>query len=239
LKIWGMTPVSVPSGREALGKLAEHHFDVVLIDMQMPEMDGITLAHKIHQTSQVPLILLSSVGEAVVGEEASLFRSQIPKPIKQSLLLDALRQAAGADDKKMQKAPDKRYDQEMASRHPLRILLAEDNSVNQKVGQLMLARLGYHADLAGNGLEALQAVDKAPYDLILMDIQMPEMDGARATRTLRKKLGDKCPFIVALTAEALDGDRERFLSMGFDGYLSKPLGSDELQNMLRTVKLKN
>jgi CheY-like chemotaxis protein len=123
----------------------------------------------------------------------------------------------------------------MATRHSLRILLAEDNSVNQQVGLLMLSRLGYHADLARDGQQVLHAVEKTQYDLILMDIQMPNMDGIDAARLIRKKLGAKCPSIFALTAEALEGDKQRFLGLGFDGYLSKPLLTHTLQDTLRAV----
>jgi CheY-like chemotaxis protein len=123
----------------------------------------------------------------------------------------------------------------MALKNPLRILLAEDNPINQKVGLLMLSKLGYEADLARNGREAVKATERADYDLILMDIQMPEMDGVTAMRLLRDKHGDDCPFIVALTAEAMEGDREKFLSLGFNAYLSKPLRSEPLQEVLRIV----
>jgi signal transduction histidine kinase/CheY-like chemotaxis protein len=236
LKAWGMTTVSVASGRDALAKLAEAKFDVVLLDLQMPGMDGVTLAREIRKSSEVPLILLSSSGEVEVGEAGNLFQHQIPKPIKQSVLRDVLEQVTGATREK-KKSVTRQFDHDLGDRQPLRILLAEDNSVNQKVGTMMLARVGYRADLAGNGLQVLEAVDKAPYDLILMDVQMPEMDGIEATRRLREKLGDRCPFISALTAEALEGDRERFLGLGFDGYLSKPLSPEKLQTVLQEVSL--
>jgi CheY-like chemotaxis protein len=123
----------------------------------------------------------------------------------------------------------------MAARHSLRILLAEDNTVNQQVGLLMLSRLGYKADLARDGQQALHAVEKGQYDLILMDIQMPNLNGIDAARIIREKLGVKCPVIFALTAEALEGDKQRFLGLGFDGYLSKPLQIHTLQETLKTV----
>ena len=126
----------------------------------------------------------------------------------------------------------------MGSTFPLRILLAEDNPVNQKVGLLMLSRLGYEADLAVNGLKALEAIEKKGYDLVLMDIQMPEMNGIEASRLSRERLGAECPIIVALTAEALQDDRERFLRAGFDGYLSKPLQAHKLEQMLKDLQLR-
>ena len=236
LKIWRMVPTSVSNGHEALKILAEQKFDVALIDLQMPEMDGIVLSREICKQAHPPLILLSSSGEIIVGEEASFFQFQIPKPIKHSHLYNALLKITGVERKQPQAVQAKQFDSELAAKHPLRILLAEDNTVNQKVGLLMLSRLGYTADLALNGFQAVEAIEKAPYDLILMDIQMPEMNGIDATALVRKKLGAKCPTIFALTAEALEGDQEKFLNLGFDGYLSKPLQVPGLQDMLKTVK---
>jgi len=232
LKAWGMAVTVASSGREALEKMDGRNFDVILLDFQMPEMDGIALAREIRKKTQTALILLSSSGDVETGEVGSLFRFQIPKPIKQSLLFDALQQVAGRADTAKRKSMVKQFDQAMAQRNPLRILLAEDNSVNQKVGLLMLSNLGYRADIVDNGLQVLEAVKKVGYDLIFMDIQMPEMDGIEATRRLRQDLGEKCPYIVALTANALEGDREKFLGMGFDDYLSKPLSPERLRSAL-------
>ncbi len=235
LKAWGMFSASASSGPEALEKMGGNVFDVVLLDLQMPDMDGITLAREIRKSSDVPLILLSSTGDREIGETGDLFAFQILKPIKQSLLFDALSEISGIKRKSTRKTVAKRFDSGMAARHPLRILLAEDNAINQKVGLIMLAKLGYKPDLVVNGREAVAAADKTRYDLILMDVQMPEMGGVEATRLLREKFDENCPFIVALTAEALEGDRERFLALGFAGYLSKPLRPQDLQEMLRMV----
>jgi CheY-like chemotaxis protein len=231
-----MTPTSAHSGHEALEKLAKRNFDVVLIDLQMPEMDGITLAREIHKQIQTPLILLSSSGEIALGEEASLFQFQIPKPIRQSRLFNALLKITGVEREQPQAVPQKPLDSTMAAKYPLRILLSEDNVVNQKVCLMMLSRLGYGADLAVNGHRAVDAIEKSEYDLILMDIQMPNMGGIDAASIIREKLGPECPAVFALTAEALEGDQERFLSLGFDGYLSKPLQVDALQDILKCVK---
>ncbi len=235
LKIWGMESVSASRGAEALSKMAAQHFDVVLIDFQMPEMDGVTLAREIRQRSQTPLVLLSSSGEIIGGEDAKLFQIQISKPIKHFALLNALLKIIGTAAAQPPQIAEKKFDSTMATRHSLRILLAEDNAVNQQVGLLMLSRLGYKADLARDGQQALHAVEKGQYDLILMDIQMPNIDGIDAARIIREKLGVKCPVIFALTAEALEGDKQRFLSLGFDGYLSKPLQIHTLQETLKTV----
>jgi PAS domain S-box-containing protein len=238
LKIWGMKPTSVTSPAEALEILKTQTFDVGLIDLQMPDIDGVTLAREIRIRTQMPLILLSSSGELITGEDASLFQMQIPKPIKHSNLFNALLRVTGAEPRQSIKVAEKNFDSTLALANPLRILLAEDNAVNQKVGLLMLSRLGYTADLAKNGLQAVAAVNKASYDLILMDIQMPEMNGIEASRLIREKLGDKCPTIIALTAEALEGDKERFIGLGFDGYLSKPLQAANLGQLLKTTKPK-
>jgi signal transduction histidine kinase/DNA-binding response OmpR family regulator len=235
LKTWGMDPTCAGSGAEALEKLREGHFEAVLVDLQMPEMDGLMLAREIRRTSQIPLILLSSMGDTQVGETGDLFNFQIQKPVKQSQLMSALQEITGIGLGAKQKTPTKRFDVSMAADHPLRVLVAEDNKVNQKVGLLMLAKLGYQADLAANGREALEAATKKPYDLILMDVQMPEMDGIEAARRIREQCGKECPFIAALTADALQGDRERLLALSFDEYLSKPLSAEALQNLLRSV----
>jgi signal transduction histidine kinase/CheY-like chemotaxis protein len=235
LENWGMKPVSASSGAEGLRKMAEQNFDVLLIDFQMPEMDGVTMAREIRKGKQTPLILLSSSGAIIGGEDANLFEIQISKPIRRSSLFNALLKIIGTAPSQPLEIADTKSDSTMATRHSLRILLAEDNSVNQQVGLLMLSRLGYHADLARDGQQVLHAVEKTQYDLILMDIQMPNMNGIDAARLIREKMDGKCPVIFALTAEALEGDKERFLGLGFDGYLSKPLQLHTLQHTLKTV----
>jgi signal transduction histidine kinase/CheY-like chemotaxis protein len=235
LKAWGMVPTLVTSGSEALQEINRQKFDVVLTDLQMPEMDGVALATRIHEISEVSIILLSSSGQSEIGESGKLFQFQIPKPIKQSQLLNALQKLSGLDGRRPKDKGVQRLDSRMGLDKPLRILLAEDNAINQKVGLLMLSKMGYRGELAKNGREAVETAERTNYDLILMDIQMPEMDGLTAMTTLRVKLGSNCPFIIALTAEAMEGDRERFLSAGFDAYLSKPLRPENLQAILRTL----
>jgi len=235
LRAWGMNPTSSSSGVEGLRKLAEQNFDVALIDFQMPEMDGVTLARAIRKLKQTPLILLSSSGEIIVGEDANLFQLQVPKPIRHSSLFNALLKIVGAVSSKPLEIAQKRFDRTLATKHPLRILLAEDNALNQRVALLMLSRLGYTADLVSDGQQALDASKKSGYDLILMDIQMPNMKGTDAARLIREKLGTNRPAIFALTAEVLEGDKQRFLGLGFDGYLSKPLQIRKLQDALKTV----
>jgi CheY-like chemotaxis protein len=208
---------------------------VVLTDLQMPEMDGVELARQIHDISEVPIVLLSSSGQSEVGEAGKLFQFQISKPIKQSQLLSTLQKLGGTEGRRTKARNVDRFNSRMGMDKPLRILLAEDNAINQKVGLLMLSKLGYRGDLAKNGREAVEAAERTKYDLILMDIQMPEMDGLTAMTTLRAKLGSDCPFIIALTAEAMEGDRDRFITAGFDAYLSKPLRPQNLQAVLLTL----
>jgi len=181
------------------------------------------------------MLLLSSTGDNLSEEDADLFAHQISKPIKHSVLFNALLKLTGVQEQPMRKAIEKKLDNGLAGKNPLRILLAEDNVVNQKVGVLMLSRLGYTANVVVNGKRALEALDKAAYDLILMDIQMPEMNGIDATRIIRETFRDRRPIIVALTAEALEGDEERLLGLGFDAYLSKPLQAHKLQKVLESI----
>ena len=238
LKNWGLSAISVESGRAALELLVQRSFTIALLDLQMPDMDGVMLAREMRGLKPMPLILLSSSGEILTGEDGALFQCQIPKPIRHSLLFDAIMKLTGVAPAQTPKPRPKSLKSDMAASNPLRILLAEDNSVNQKVGLLMLSRLGYEADLAVNGLRAIEAVANTAYDLVLMDIQMPEMNGIDATRITREKLGSKCPTIFALTAEDLEGDEQKYRDVGFDGYLRKPLQATMLQDLLKTVKAK-
>jgi signal transduction histidine kinase/DNA-binding response OmpR family regulator len=234
---WGMTVSSAEGGVEALEKLKDRQFHVALLDLMMPEMDGVALARKIKRRKNAPpMLLLSSSGEVLTGRDGKLFQAQIPKPVRHTLLFNALVKIMGVPEPAPDSIPARKVDVKMADEHPLRILLVEDNAVNQKVQMLMLSRLGYTADLAVNGLRAVEAVQEREYDVVLMDVQMPEMNGIDATRHSREKLGERCPTIVALTAEDLAGDDQPFRDVGFDGYLRKPLDAKALQGLLRTVK---
>ena len=127
---------------------------------------------------------------------------------------------------------------ELGANYPLRILLAEDNAVNQKLATLTLKKMGYGTDVAGNGLEVLTALARQDYDLIFMDIQMPEMDGSEATKAVIEQYGDKRPVIIAMTANAMEGDREKFMEAGMDDYVTKPINLKIIQNVLKKVYLK-
>jgi|GEM_PF-181361 len=232
---WGMQMRDSESPQEALGWIKRGDpFDLAILDMHMPGMDGVTLAGKVRKlrdAKALPLVLFSSIGRHEAEGEANLFAAYLSKPIKPSQLFDTL---AGifADQPVAAKkaAPAKaQMDPEMAKNHPLRILLAEDILVNQKLALRLLELMGYRADVASNGLEAVQSVERQPYDVILMDVQMPEMDGLEASRQIcsRWPRGQR-PTIIAMTANAMQGDREMCLEAGMDDYVSKPIRPDEL-----------
>ena len=231
---WGMHPVAVASAQEALERLrTDEPFDIAILDMHMPEMDGLTLAREIRRLpggAQLPLVMLSSLGHRPAGEEEGLFAAHLTKPVKASQLYNALVEVLeGRPVVLRERRPEVAFDREMGQRHPLRILLAEDNVVNQKVALRILERLGYRADVVANGKEVLEALQRQSYDVVLMDVQMPEMDGVEATQRIREEWPpEEQPRIVAMTAHALAGDRERLLAAGMDDYISKPVRVEEL-----------
>lgn len=230
---WGMQPTIISSGHETLHTIEDTSFDLFLLDHYMPEMNGITLVRKIREHKrfkQVPIIILTSLGQQIPDQEQIGFDKQLTKPIKPSQLFNTIMELFNEQPASPSKpSPPSKFDTGMGQRHPLKILLAEDNAINQKVVLRMLEKLGYHADLAGNGVEAVAAVRDKSYDVILMDIQMPEMDGVEATQTIVKEWPQESrPRIVALTANALTGDREYYLSCGMDDYMSKPVRLPEL-----------
>ena len=285
---WGMQTRAARSGAEALDWLRQgESFDLAILDMQMPQMDGLALAAEIRKQNgyqELPLVMLTSLGKPETKEESlkRLFAAFLTKPIKQSHLYEVLNQALVGQPVKIRPAcflsPD--IDPNFSQRLPLKILLAEDNVVNQQVALHLLQRLGYRADVAGNGLEVLEALHRQPYDVVFMDVQMPEMDGITATRRICQEwssdvgLGDtaehsngadttqqlnhaqsqipqlsvpggtlrepapqnskshKRPWIIAMTANAMQGDREMCLEAGMDDYVSKPIRLEELVRAL-------
>jgi CheY-like chemotaxis protein len=211
-------------------------FDVAVLDMQMPGMDGAELAEAIHGCEgceQLPLVLLTSLGSREVGSNE--FSASLTKPVKAGQLTRVLEQLLMGRSE-VKKEERVKIDRELAQRHPLKILLAEDNVVNQKVALKILDRMGYRADVASNGKEAVEAVKRQPYDVVLMDVQMPEMDGVEATTRIREGQGENQPWIIALTANALQGDKEKYLGVGMDDYLSKPIKLEELSGALSRCK---
>ncbi len=232
---WGMFAQDAEFPRDALAILERgESFDLIVLDMFMPEMDGAMLAREIRKrNASIPLLLFSSMAQSELGEYRTLFNAFLAKPIKPSLLFDVMAGLFDPSRLAPVSAPKtSAFDAEMASRHPLRILIAEDNAVNQKLAIRMLEQMGYRADLASNGLEAIESITRQPYDVILMDVQMPEMDGLDATRKIRAMQTVVQPRIVAMTANAMQGDRELCLAAGMDDYISKPIRANELVESL-------
>jgi GAF domain-containing protein/CheY-like chemotaxis protein len=224
---WSMKTRVTASSNEALAWIrGGERFDVVLLDLFMPELDGIALADAIKDTVAQPpkLVLVSS---AAVKERANpSLDAVLTKPVKPSALHDVLvtvLASAGSADRAV-RAPDRpSVDPGLAARHPLRILLAEDNAVNQKLALRLLSNMGYKADVAGDGARAVAAVEEGAYDVVLMDVQMPELDGLEATRQIRARWPNRSLHIVAMTANAMAGDRDACLAAGMNDYLSKPI----------------
>ncbi|MCC6457360.1 MAG: response regulator [Caldilineaceae bacterium] len=239
---WQMIPVAVNSGAAALDLLARgESFDLAILDRQMPEMDGLDLASRIRrqrQGARMPLVMLSSISNSAADVKDLDLAAMLTKPVKQAHLYTVLDEILTERETPAHEAlPASGFDATMAQRLPLRILLAEDNVVNQKVALLMLERLGYRADVAATGVEVLQALQRQSYDVVLMDVQMPEMDGVEATQRIMEQVpvGQR-PYIIAMTAHALTGDDEKYLAAGMDDYISKPVRPEKLVIALQGVQ---
>ncbi|HMQ51156.1 MAG TPA: response regulator, partial [Anaerolineae bacterium] len=238
LSVWGMQPQTVASGPEALAVLNQG-FDLIILDMNMPDVDSMAMAYEIRRRfapGTLPIVMLTSLGSRDLKEGTGLFAAALTKPIKASQLYNALLEVIAGQPQPVQVfRPTPKIDQDLGKMYPLHILLAEDNGVNQKVALGTLKRIGYTADVAANGLEVLEALERQTYDVILMDVQMPEMDGLETTHRIRQDGFSKYrqPRIIAMTAHALAGDRERCLEAGMDDYISKPVRIHELIEALR------
>ncbi|MFD0764294.1 two-component regulator propeller domain-containing protein [Mucilaginibacter lutimaris] len=238
LKQWRFIPVMASSGLEALGILNENEgIDLVISDMNMPGIDGIELAGKIREQSQVPIILLTSMGNEQSRKNTHLFNVALTKPTKhQALYKHIIQQLKINSELNTEVQPVKTpFSEDFARHHPMSILIAEDNTINQKLARYILNKMGYKPDLVENGHDAINALVSKRYDLVLMDVQMPEMDGLEATRFIRQNMEHQ-PTIVAMTANALVEDKEKCLKAGMDGYLSKPLKLQELMDVLSAYK---
>jgi CheY-like chemotaxis protein len=232
-----MVAMDTEAPETALQMLQQDRYDLAIVDMHMPGMDGTQLAERIREAGhRLPLVLFSSLGRREA--EGSLFAATLAKPLHQSQLFDMLVTLLAHDGAPAvaPAAAKPKIDASLAQRHPLRILLAEDNVVNQKLALRLLQQMGYRADLASNGIEAIECIERQPYDVVLMDVQMPEMDGLEASRriTQRWPAGGR-PRIVAMTANAMQGDREDCLAAGMDDYVTKPIRVDALVQALLGV----
>ncbi|GAB4406253.1 MAG: hypothetical protein OHK0039_07880 [Bacteroidia bacterium] len=232
---WHMLPICTTHPQEAVGLLRAHPAcRLAVLDMQMPDMDGVELASQLHQihATDLSIILLSSITLPIKPEEKALFTASVNKPFRREQLFQQLAQAMHG---RPAMTSTRRKTDPIASldavRH-LRILLAEDNVINQKVANRILEKLGFHADVVANGAEAVKALEYKPYDLIFMDVQMPEMDGLEATQVIREQYA-RPPVIIAMTANALQGDRERCLAAGMHDYISKPVKIDDIRQAIK------
>jgi len=237
--LWGMHPRVTASPQDALKWIDDGDpFDLAILDFHMPEINGVELAREIHlRRKSLPLLLFSSSGRSEFSaEENALFAAVVTKPIKQSQLYSTLITVFATSKPMMpeKQSPQSTTVQKIAEEFPLSILIAEDNAINQKLAVRLLQQLGYSADLAQNGKEVLQMVEKKNYDIIFMDIHMPEMDGFEATRELVRRYNAQVrPKIIAMTADAMSGDKEKCIDVGMDDYISKPVRLEGLQAMLK------
>jgi CheY-like chemotaxis protein len=245
---WGMLPRETGSPVQALEWVQQGEpFDVAILDMQMPEMDGVALATAISEDPRghsLPLVMLTSLGRQETQPEEALFTAYLTKPVKASQLYDVLAglfSPSSRSARALERGGRNAFDSQMAQRLPLHILVAEDNVTNQKLALRLLERLGYRADVAANGLEVIAALQRQPYDIVLMDVQMPEMDGLEATRTIRRQWeqwnpGVSRPSIIAMTAKRL---KKTGLNAWKPGWMimSKPIQVNELMEALECCRI--
>ena len=232
---WKFSPALAEGAEDALKILSgDHGFDLVITDMQMPNIDGVMLAELIRETNNaIPIILLSSVGDEQRKNHEHLFSNILTKPTKQKALFNAVTAVLRKQErtKKTASTPDKKLFIGFAQKYPLTILIAEDNIVNQTLAVRALSKLGYQPSVAENGLVAIEEIAKTFYDVILMDVQMPELDGLDTTRYIRK-IDGKQPIIIAMTANAMAGDKEICLQAGMNDYVTKPIQLDDIVRVL-------
>ena len=240
---WGMVVQEAAGATEALRLIRRGDpFDVAILDVMMPDMDGVTLGLKIREhrdAASMPIVIFSSLGRREVHAGELEIAAYLMKPLKPSHLFEALSAIFATQSATESESPPQSelsLVTPAAPRGPvtsLRVLLAEDNAVNQKLAIRLLERMGIAPTVVGNGIEAVAATDSGNYDLILMDVQMPEMDGLEATRQICQRMPrNRRPRIIAMTANAMQGDRERCLQAGMDDYVSKPIRVEELQQAI-------
>ncbi|MBA3689128.1 MAG: GAF domain-containing protein [Chloroflexi bacterium] len=240
---WGMVPRETGSPTEALQWLdAGERYEIILSDLLMPEMDGVEFAARASQAdgpaAHPPVVILSSVG--VRDRDEAKVAGWLAKPVKPSALHDTIATILlGGVAVQALPAPPNQTDgagaKPLGARHPLRILLAEDNAVNQKLALRLLSQMSYSAEVAADGQQAIDALERDEFDVVLMDVQMPELDGLEATRRIRARWPDRRLQIVAMTANAMAGDREACLAVGMNDYISKPIRPAELTAALERV----
>ncbi|HEY1173317.1 MAG TPA: response regulator [Verrucomicrobiae bacterium] len=242
---WGMQCLAVDEAQQAIRLWNDRGpYNLLITDLQLPGMDGMQLCRKLRETSAKPpkiIMITSTTREDIKNEAKAVGVSQVlQKPLRPSTLLMAIEEILALSTRLVtaaQAAPAASPTSVLANEHPLKILVTDDNKVNQLVARRMFERFGYQVDMAGNGVEAVAAAQKQTYDVIFMDVQMPEMNGFEATQRIRELLPkEKQPLIVALTANAMEGDRDTCLQNGMNDYLSKPLRFPDLEKVLKGVK---
>ena len=235
LREWQMEPLAASSGTEVLSVLEQHKdIDLLISDLRMPEMDGITLAETIRNRNiKIPILLLSSAEAETRRRYADLFQAILNKPVRHKVLLKSItRLLYGEPASHTQEEQQQKLSPAFAGQYPMRILIAEDNQINQKLIIYILQKLGYNPEMVNNGQEAIDLLARQDFDTVLMDVQMPLMDGLEATRQIRSGNKDR-PVIIAMTADAQEEDRQQCLAAGMDDYISKPLELDLLIELLK------
>ncbi len=234
----GMRPQVATSPAEAYARLqSSETYELAIIDQQLPSLEGLKLAEEIRRLprcEKLPLILLSSTrmrfgdtAAAAVGISVFIY-----KPIRRAQLLEALSRALEGRTPTKKAPATSEMDSTLGTRLPLKLLLADDNPVNLKVGRAYLDKMGYTVDFATNGLEVIEALEAQSYDIVFLDVQMPKMDGCEAARVIRHRWKDKGPVLIAMTGNVMQGDREKCIEAGMNDYISKPVRSKELEAML-------
>ena len=239
LEQWKLIPklaLSAPEALEIIDNSDANYFDLIVTDMQMPDMDGVDLANAIKKRNNpTPLIMLTSIGQESKKIYPGLFSFILTKPVKQQRLIKSLQAVLSpAKDQVADDTQNGILTATFAQDYPLNILIAEDNIINQKLIQRILHKLGYQLDLASDGIEALDALQKNKYNVILMDVQMPGMDGIEATLAIREMKIEQ-PYIIAMTANAMSKDRDECIKMGMNDYIAKPMRLTEIIKILKNA----
>jgi len=238
LSKWGAIPYMTNSAAEATAIVQKKgtQIDLAIIDAFMPQKSGLTLGEELFkQGVSFPMVLFSSGNKPAYEEYNKIFVSFIRKPIKQQYLLKTLSDIFEQSNQQQNTAPQKNISTLLAQKIPLDILIVEDDFINQKVVSKILGKMGYHVDIVNNGVEALSILEKQSYDLIFMDIQMPEMDGFETTTQIRNNptINQRSNVIIAMTANAMEEDRDKCLAVGMDDYISKPVIALEIENAIK------
>lgn len=236
LGLWGFVPVTVSSGQEALDVMKVNgNIELIITDMEMPEMNGVAFAKEIKASkSKLPVIMLSSIGDESMKSFSNLFSAILTKPVKQKQLWKSIERQFSVSQAAVPPEENARqvFSDQFSEMYPLNILVAEDNMINQKLIERVLHKLGYKIEIVDNGKQAVEQLLLQRFDVVLMDIQMPVMDGMEATRMIRKSLPYQ-PYIVALTANAMPEEREIYLKGGMDEYISKPMSLEKLKDIFK------